>query len=98
MVAVERLQTPLWRTSDDPRSPSGIQQLLGAAVENNSRGRGGEGQDTIAASVAAAAIAGEFIQYWPFLEPPPTTTWLTRASICHKIIGRDEKDHVGDDG
>ena len=45
-----------------------------------------------------ADAAGEFIQYWPFLEPPPTTTWLTQASICHKIIGRDEKDHVGDDG
>ena len=50
-------------------------------------------------SVPDAAIAGgEFIQYWPFLElPPPTTTWLTHASICHKIIGRDEKDHVDDE-
>ena len=59
-----------------------------------------EEEDTIAAqSVPDAAIAGgEFIQYWPFLElPPPTTTWLTHASICHKIIGRDEKDHVGDE-
>ena len=60
-----------------------------------------EEEDTIAAlSVPddAAIAGGEFIQYWPFLElPPPTTTWLTHASICHKIIGRDEKDHLCDD-
>ena len=45
-----------------------------------------------------ADAAGEFIQYWPFLEPPPPSppspTWLTHASICHKIIGGDEEDIV----